>query len=299
VGSISRAASSKPAVHVAPRPNTGKAKRSARPIQAYDIGLRPYASARSYRRTRGTQYPAGNTRRTTGHAAAGVFARQTRHSRNGAEMRPRMLHLRNNAESSSNHASIFGDLAGHYRRGLERHKMSGPRAARKAAPRPRNRGATPRSEAEIASGPGADNLDRMVSMTLRTFRARRKSRTLLPLVLGGLLGADGLAQTPDEDAADEPPLSAEQADETLRAPRAGGSLDEDEGDAGADVTDALRELPDLLGSAADDPEQAAASPHPVTRLETLLEVNRLADAGHPEEARPLLEQLIRLTEEEF
>jgi len=139
----------------------------------------------------------------------------------------------------------------------------------------------------------------MVSMTLRTFRARRKSRTLLPLVLGGLLGADGLAQTPDEDAADEPPLSAEQADETLRAPRAGGSLDEDEGDAGADVTDALRELPDLLGSAADDPEQAAASPHPVTRLETLLEVNRLADAGHPEEARPLLEQLIRLTEEEF
>lgn len=44
-------------------------------------------------------------------------------------MRPRMLRLRNNAESRSNHSSIFRDLAGHYRRGPGRHKMPAEGAA--------------------------------------------------------------------------------------------------------------------------------------------------------------------------
>ena len=141
-------------------------------------------------------------------------------------------------------------------------------------------------------------------MTLRTLRARRKSRTLLPLVLGGLLGADTLAQT-GEGTADEPQVSAEQVGPSNGRPRASEPRSiPDEGDgplAGAGVTDGLRELPDLpdLLDSEDDAEQAASTLPPATRLETLLEVNRLADAGQPEEARPLLEQLIRMTEEEF
>jgi len=103
-------------------------------------------------------------------------------------------------------------------------------------------------------------------MISRTLRPRPRTRTLctLPLLLGALFAARGIAQT-------------------------SGELGED-----------IEELPGLSeGTEADDREQPDARPAPVTRLETLLEVNRLADAGRPEEAVPLLEQLVRLTEEEF
>jgi len=102
-------------------------------------------------------------------------------------------------------------------------------------------------------------------MTSRTLRPRPRLRTLrtLPLVLGALFADYGFAQT-------------------------------------SDAVEDLRELPDLLdGAEPDDSGQPTEPPQPVTRLETLLEVNRLADAGQPDDAVPLLEQLLRLTEQEF
>src|SRR5690606_27856023 len=77
------------------------------------------------------------------------------------------------------------------------------------------------------------------------------------------------------------------------------SFGQTETETGSDVSEDLRELPNLLDGETGDTEQAAAGAAPVTRLETLLEVNKLADAGRPEDAQPLLEQLISLTEEEF
>src|SRR5690606_3239087 len=73
------------------------------------------------------------------------------------------------------------------------------------------------------------------------------------------------------------------------------------GERSADL--GLRDLPapptQLGGPADDDLDSADATPHPVTRFETLLEMNRLADAERYEEALPLAEQLIELTEQEF
>lgn len=103
-------------------------------------------------------------------------------------------------------------------------------------------------------------------MTSRTPRPRLGTRSLctLPLVLGAFWATQGIAQTP------------------------------------GDLTDDFEELPGLLdGPEPDDGERPDEAPAPVTRLETLLEVNRLSDAGRPEDAVPFLEQLIRLTEEEF
>src|SRR5690606_32709215 len=105
----------------------------------------------------------------------------------------------------------------------------------------------------------------MASMTFRTTRARKlRTFPMLPLMLGALAGQESLGQT----------------------------------DAGGDVIDELRELPNLIGGEPGETEQAATAAAPVTRLETLLEVNRLADAGRPEDAQPLLEQLLSMTEEE-
>ncbi|HEX6994792.1 MAG TPA: TonB family protein [Gammaproteobacteria bacterium] len=119
----------------------------------------------------------------------------------------------------------------------------------------------------------------MISRTLRPRLRFRPLRTL-PLVLGALLADQSFAQT------------------------SGGAAED------IDVADDLRELPELLdgtetddggrpGERPTDDVPGPGEPPPVTRLETLLEVNRLSDEGRPEDAVPLLEQLVRLTEEEF
>jgi len=113
-------------------------------------------------------------------------------------------------------------------------------------------------------------------MTFRTLRARLGFHTLpaVLFVFGASVAAESVAQTPDDVAQD------------------------------------LRQLPELLGGEPDgndgaedevdtETADAAEPPAPVTRLETLLEVNRLADAGRHDDAQPLLEQLLRLTEQEF
>src|SRR5690606_30396023 len=116
----------------------------------------------------------------------------------------------------------------------------------------------------------------------------RTSRTLrsLPVMLGALLAADVVAQT---DGAD-PTAGAETTDEA----RPTGPLTDDPGQLPE-----LPELPALQGAETDAPQPPTDAPPPVTRLETLPEIKRIADDGQHEDAVPLLEQLIELTEEEF
>ena len=113
-------------------------------------------------------------------------------------------------------------------------------------------------------------------MIASTLPARLRYRTLASVAsVLGLLGA-GIHAQPAEDEAG--------ADGR-------GTAD--------DVPGLLRDLPERLDPQQDEDPSEGDAPPPVTRLETLLEVNRLAEAGRHDEARQLAPQLIRLTEQEF
>ncbi len=101
----------------------------------------------------------------------------------------------------------------------------------------------------------------------------------------GALGAETRAQPADGEAGAEPRNDAVDITDGLRA-------------------DEPRALPDVPGSQQDGLPQDEATvaddvPPPVSRLETLLEVNRLANENRHDAAQQFLPQLIRLTEQEF
>src|SRR5690606_16166091 len=72
-------------------------------------------------------------------------------------------------------------------------------------------------------------------------------------------------------------------------------------DSGEDVTaEAMLELPELPERLREAEEDGAEGDElPVTRLEALLELNRLADDGRHTQALPLADRLIELTAQEF
>lgn len=113
----------------------------------------------------------------------------------------------------------------------------------------------------------------------------------LAALAGAILSFDGYTQ-PDPD---------ERSAETSSAPSGENTAPQDElGDVDVELRD-LPELPGRLGDVAEDDDVDAPdeNPRPVTRFETMLEMNRLASAERYDEALPLAEQLIRLTEQEF
>lgn len=119
----------------------------------------------------------------------------------------------------------------------------------------------------------------------------------LAALAGAMLSTDGFAQpSPDEERT--APVGDERAADTPSASRGDDSNDEP-----SSASAELRDLPEPparpRGAADDDVETAEETPRPVTRFETLLEMNRLANAERHDEALPLAEQLIELTEQEF
>jgi TonB family protein len=138
----------------------------------------------------------------------------------------------------------------------------------------------------------------MSSMFPRMNRVRIARTVLRPSTFAALisfLAPPAFAQAQD----------AEPAADRAAAPEGGIALDgsageEPNGSIEAQLRD-LPELPEILrdGIAFEDDVVEAENPMPVTRLETLLELNRLGDMERFEEALPLTDQLIELTKQEF
>lgn len=123
----------------------------------------------------------------------------------------------------------------------------------------------------------------------------------LAVVAGVLLALECFGQASGQQPSEEAPAPArsERANGSDEASAAGADLES----AGAAADPALENAGQELEGIDLDLEQITAGEQenrlPVTRFETLLEMNRFADAELFDEALPLATRLIELTEEEF
>lgn len=120
-------------------------------------------------------------------------------------------------------------------------------------------------------------------------RMKRFPALSLAALAGAILSIEGYSQTDsDERSAETSPVERGEDAASGDEPR----------NASVELRD-LPEVPERLRGLAEYDDATDEPPRPVTRFETLLEMNRLASAERYDEALPLAEQLIRLTEQEF